>query len=351
MKRENEISGFVQLGKLMSALGNEEIWTNYSIGATEIEYQKLQGIIGKQFVLNGWFSKENVLQSLLSLGNQLTENNLNNWLKDYTYSISPKRIGIIMAGNIPLVGFHDFLCVLLSGNSVVAKLSSDDNTLLPALAEQLIQYTPSLKERINFSFGKLGEIEAIIATGSNNSTKYFEQYFGHYPHLFRKNRTSIAILTGEETKEELTALGKDIFSYFGLGCRNVSHLLIPKDFNLNRFFEAIVDYHPIVNHHKYANNYDYNKAVFLMSNFKLLDNEFLTLKEDSSHASPISSVFYERYENLEEIQSRLQHEEDQIQCIVSNNLIENSIAFGQTQQPKLWHYADNVDTIKFLLKI
>ncbi len=344
MKRENEISGFVQLGKLMSALGNEEIWTNYSIGATEIEYQKLQGIIGKQFVLNGWFSKENVLQSLLSLGNQLTENNLNNWLKDYTYSTSTKRIGIIMAGNIPLVGFHDFLCVLLSGNSVVAKLSSDDNTLLPALAEQLIQYTPSLKERINFSFGKLGEIEAIIATGSNNSTKYFEQYFGHYPHLFRKNRTSIAILTGEETKEELTALGKDIFSYFGLGCRNVSHLLIPKDFNLNRFFEAIVDYHPIVNHHKYANNYDYNKAVYLMNLMELLDNNFVLLRESEELFSPLSMVHYQRYETKNEIESYLKLHSDNLQAIVG----QNYIPFGEAQAPKLNDYADGIDVMLWL---
>ncbi len=328
----------------MSALGNEEIWTNYSIGATEIEYQKLQGIIGKQFVLNGWFSKENVLQSLLSLGNQLTENNLNNWLKDYTYSTSTKRIGIIMAGNIPLVGFHDFLCVLLSGNSVVAKLSSDDNTLLPALAEQLIQYTPSLKERINFSFGKLGEIEAIIATGSNNSTKYFEQYFGHYPHLFRKNRTSIAILTGEETKEELTALGKDIFSYFGLGCRNVSHLLIPKDFNLNRFFEAIVDYHPIVNHHKYANNYDYNKAVYLMNLMELLDNNFVLLRESEELFSPLSMVHYQRYETKNEIESYLKLHSDNLQAIVG----QNYIPFGEAQAPKLNDYADGIDVMLWL---
>ena len=344
MKRENEISGFVQLGKLMSALGNEEIWTNYSIGATEIEYQKLQGIIGKQFVLNGWFSKENVLQSLLSIGNQLTEINLNNWLNDYTYSTSPKRIGIIMAGNIPLVGFHDFLCVLLSGNSVVAKLSSDDNTLLPALAEQLIQYTPSLKERINFSFGKLGEIEAIIATGSNNSTKYFEQYFGHYPHLFRKNRTSIAVLTGEETKEELSALGKDIFSYFGLGCRNVSHLLIPKDFNLNRFFEAIVDYHPIVNHHKYANNYDYNKAVYLMNLMELLDNNFVLLRESEELFSPLSMVHYQRYETKNEIESYLKLHSDNLQAIVGHNYIP----FGEAQAPKLNDYADGIDVMLWL---
>ena len=331
----------------MTALGNEETWSGFSIGSTEIEYQKLQEIINKQFVLNGWFSKENVLQSLSSLGNQLSKENLTTWLNDYTYTSTPQRIGIIMAGNIPLVGFHDFLCVLLSGNNVVAKLSSDDNTLLPALSELLIQYAPSLKNRITFSFGKLGEIDAIIATGSDNSTKYFEQYFGHYPHLFRKNRTSIAVITGNESKEELTALGKDIFSYYGLGCRNVSHLLIPKDFNLNRFFEAIVDYHPIVNHHKYANNYDYNKAVYLMNLMELLDNNFVLLRESEELFSPLSMVHYQYYETQKTIDNFLEFQKENIQAIVGHNYIP----FGEAQSPKLNDYADGVDVMKWLNNI
>ena len=331
----------------MTALGNKETWSGFSIGSTEIEYQKLQEIINKQFVLNGWFSKENVLQSLSSLGNQLSKENLTTWLNDYTYTSTPQRIGIIMAGNIPLVGFHDFLCVLLSGNNVVAKLSSDDNTLLPALSELLIQYAPSLKNRITFSFGKLGEIDAIIATGSDNSTKYFEQYFGHYPHLFRKNRTSIAVITGNELKEELTALGKDIFSYYGLGCRNVSHLLIPKDFNLNRFFEAIVDYHPIVNHHKYANNYDYNKAVYLMNLMELLDNNFVLLRESEELFSPLSMVHYQYYETQKTIDNFLEFQKENIQAIVGHNYIP----FGEAQSPKLNDYADGVDVMKWLNNI
>jgi len=347
VKRENEISGFAQLGKLMTALGNEDPWAGFTIGATEIEYQKLQGIISKQFVLNGWFTKENVLQSLKALGNQLTEENLLRWTVNYSYSSSPKKIGVIMAGNIPLVGFHDFLCVLLSGNIAVTKLSSDDNTLLPALAEQLIQYAPTLKERIQFSFGKLGEIDAIIATGSDNSTKYFEQYFGHYPHLFRKNRTSIAVLTGNETKEELIALGKDIFSYFGLGCRNVSHLLIPKGFDLNRFFEAIVDYHPIVNHHKYANNYDYNKAVYLMNLMELLDNNFMLLRESEELFSPLSMVHYQYYTTKDEVETYLNKNKANIQATVGHQFIP----FGEAQAPKLDDYADGVDVMKWLNSI
>ena len=347
MKRENEISGFAQLGKLMTALGNEEPWAGFKIGATDIEYEKLQGIIGKQFVLNGWFTKENVLQSLKAIGNQLTEENLLRWTTNYSYSSSPKKIGVIMAGNIPLVGFHDFLCVLLSGNNVVTKLSSDDNTLLPALAEHLIQFAPTLKERIQFSFGKLGEIDAIIATGSDNSTKYFEQYFGHYPHLFRKNRTSIAVLTGNETKEELIALGKDIFSYFGLGCRNVSHLLIPKGFDLNRFFEAIVDYHPIVNHHKYANNYDYNKAVYLMNLMELLDNNFMLLRESEELFSPLSMVHYQYYTTNDEVETYLSTNKENIQATVGHQFIP----FGEAQAPKLDDYADGVDVMKWLNSI
>lgn len=347
MKRKNEISGFAQLGKLMTALGNEEPWAGFTIGATEIEYQKLQGIIGKQFVLNGWFTKENVLQSLKALGNQLTEENLLCWTANYSYSSSPKKIGVIMAGNIPLVGFHDFLCVLLSGNIAVTKLSSDDNTLLPALAEQLIQYAPTLKESIQFSFGKLGEINAIIATGSDNSTKYFEQYFGHYPHLFRKNRTSIAVLTGNETKEELIALGKDIFSYFGLGCRNVSHLLIPNGFDLNRFFEAIVDYHPIVNHHKYANNYDYNKAVYLLNLMELLDNNFMLLRESEELFSPLSMVHYQYYTTKDEVETYLSTNKENIQATVGHQFIP----FGEAQAPKLDDYADGVDVMKWLNSI
>lgn len=347
MKKENEIKGFVQLGKLMVSLGKENVWAGYSIGATEDEYLKIQGIIGKQFLLNGWFTKENVLQSLRSLGELLTEENLIKWTNKYSYSDIPKRIGIIMAGNIPLVGFHDFLCVLLSGNIAVCKLSSDDKTLLPALAEQLIQYAPSLQERIVFSAGKIGEIDAIIATGSDNSTKYFEQYFGHYPHIFRKNRTSIAVITGEETKEELINLGLDIFSYFGLGCRNVSHLLLPKDYNIDLIFDAIVDYHPIANHHKYANNYDYNKAVYLMNLMEILDNNFVLFRQTNELFSPLAMVHYHYYSSPSEVNDYLSNHINQIQAIVG----QNYIPFGEAQSPKLDDYADGIDVMKWLSSI
>jgi hypothetical protein len=315
-------------------------------------FEDFKALIALSQSHNGWFTPEQVYFAVLSWANALTEANLNQWLSNYELeNTQPKTVALILAGNIPLVGFHDFLSVLISGHKVLVKTSSNDQKLLPFLAKYLIAVDERLAKFITFAEGKLENFDAVIATGSNNTARYFDYYFKDKPSIIRKNRNSVAVLNGKETKDDLVNLGEDIFRYFGLGCRNVSKLFVPKDYDFDAFFKAIFEYKEVIFYEKYANNYDYNKAVFLMSNFKLLDNEFLTLKEDTSHASPISSVFYERYENLEEIQSRLQLEEDQIQCIVSNNLIENSIAFGQTQQPKLWHYADNVDTIKFLLKI
>src|SRR5690606_9789947 len=193
--------------------------------------------------------------------------------------------------------------------------------------------------------------DAVIATGSNNTARYFEYYFKDKPSIIRKNRNSVAVLDGNESEQDLIALGKDIFTYFGLGCRNVSKLFVPKGYDFEKFFKGMYEYREIINNQKYINNYDYNKAVFLMSNFLVLDNGFLVLKEDNSYSSPISSIFYEYYTDLQDIKSAINQDAEQIQCVVSNNLIENSVAFGQTQHPQLWDYADNVDTISFLNKI
>jgi hypothetical protein len=233
----------------------------------------------------------------------------------------------------------------------LVKTSSNDQYLLPFLAKYLVAIAPELTTKITFTEGKLEHFDAVIATGSNNTARYFEYYFKDKPSIIRKSRNSVAVLNGEETKEQMIALGEDVFRYFGLGCRNVSKLFIPKGYNFDAFFGGMFPYQDVIKYEKYINNYYYNKAVFLMSNFKLLDNEFLIIKEDPSYASPISSVFYEYYDTLEDLQSRLQTEHEQIQCIVSNNLVENSIGFGQTQKPNLWDYADNVDTISFLLTI
>ena len=297
--------------------------------------------------MNGWFTKENVYQSLNALGSQLTESNLNEWTNDYSFSISPKNIAIIMAGNIPLVGFHDFMSVLISGHNAICKLSSDDNSLLPALAQHLIQFSPELKQRIIFTNGKMNKMDAIIATGSDNSIRHFKEYFGHLPNIFRKNRTSIAVLTGTETRDELALLGKDIFEYFGLGCRNVSHLIVPENYDFNLFFESIVDFHPIINHHKYANNYDYNKAVYLLNKSNLLDNNFVLLKKSNELFSPLAMINYHYYKNEEELNQYLEYHNEQIQIIVGKNYT----AFGNAQRPLLTDYADGINTLNWLQKL
>jgi hypothetical protein len=345
-------SSFVELGNFLRQFSLEKNTKETSVPQNDLFYDDFISLVELSQSHNGWFTPEQVYFSIQSWGNALSEANLNQWLSTYDFSkIVPKKVGLILAGNIPLVGFHDFLSVLISGHDVLVKTSSSDQHLLKFLAKYLIAIQPELNSKITFVEGKLEDFDAVIATGSNNTARYFEYYFKDKPSIIRKNRNSIAVLNGTETHEELVGLGEDIFRYFGLGCRNVSKLFVPKDYNFEAFFKAMFEYREVIQYEKYANNYDYNKAVFLMSNFQLLDNEFLTIKEDTSYSSPISSVFYEFYENLEEIKSRLSNDADQIQCIVSKDLIENSIIFGQTQQPKLWDYADNLDTLAFLSKI
>jgi hypothetical protein len=353
MSQNNKKRCFIELGKFLSQFSEEENVKNSTVLYNDLFFEDFENLIQLSQSHNGWYTPENVYFSIQSWATALTEENLDQWLAAYNLPFDcaqgDKSVGLILAGNIPLVGFHDFLSVLISGNKVLIKTSSNDQFLLPFLAKYIIAIEPEFSKRITFVEGKLENFDAVIATGSNNTARYFEYYFKDKPSIIRKNRNSIAVLNGKETKEQLIALGEDIFRYFGLGCRNVSKLFVPKGYSFNAFFEAIFEYQDIIHYEKYANNYDYNKAVFLMSNFKLLDNGFLTIKEDSSYASPISSVFYEFYDSIDELQIRLRSESEQIQCIVSNNLVENSIDFGQTQKPNLWDYADNVDTISFLL--
>lgn len=357
MSQNDKKRCFIELGKFLSQFSEEENVKNPTVLYNEVFFEDFENLIQLSQSHNGWYTPENVYFSIQSWATALTEENLDKWISAYSFDSAQddnkkeKNVGLILAGNIPLVGFHDFLSVLISGNNVLIKTSSNDQFLLPFLAKYIIAIEPEFADKITFVEGKLENFDAVIATGSNNTARYFEYYFKDKPSIIRKNRNSVAVLNGKETKEQLIALGEDIFRYFGLGCRNVSKLFVPKGYSFNVFFEAIFEYQDIIHYEKYANNYDYNKAVFLMSNFKLLDNGFLTIKEDTSYASPISSVFYEFYDSIEELQIRLRSESEQIQCIVSNNLVENSIDFGQTQRPNLWDYADNVDTISFLLTI
>jgi hypothetical protein len=352
MTLETKKSVFVELGKFLSQFSENNTLKNPAVLHNETFFDAFVDLIKLSQSHNGWYTPENVYFSIQSWAEALTEENLNQWLSNYTIPIQePKKVALILAGNIPLVGFHDFLSVLITGNTVLVKTSSNDQHLLPFLAKYIIAVQPELAQNIAFVDGKLENFDAVIATGSNNTARYFEYYFKNKPSIIRKSRNSVAVLTGNETKEQLTALGEDIFRYFGLGCRNVSKLFVPKGYSFVPFFEAIFAYQDVIHYEKYANNYDYNKAVFLMSNFKLLDNGFLTLKEDQSHASPISSVFYEFYDDINELKTRLESESELLQCIVADDTIENSVDFGQTQNPRLWNYADNTDTISFLLTI
>ncbi|WP_369752290.1 acyl-CoA reductase [Flavobacterium sp. WC2409] len=352
MTLETKKSVFVELGKFLSQFSQDNDSKKTSVLYNDLFFEEFINLIKLSQSHNGWYTPEHVYFSIQSWAKALTEDNLTKWTSVYAIeNIKAKNVALILAGNIPLVGFHDFLTVLMTGHNVLIKTSSNDQHLLPFLAKYIIAIEPELAEKITFVEGKLENFDAVIATGSNNTARYFEYYFKGKPSIIRKNRNSVAVLNGSESKEQLIALGEDIFRYFGLGCRNVSKLFVPKDYIFDPFFEAIFEYQDVIHYEKYANNYDYNKAVFLMSNFKLLDNGFLTLKEDSSYASPISSVFYERYETIADLQQRLINEKEQIQCIVSNSLVQNSIAFGETQNPQLWDYADNVDTISFLLTI
>ncbi|WP_291287631.1 acyl-CoA reductase [Flavobacterium sp.] len=354
MLQNEKKQSFIALGRFLSQFSEAENTRNESVLGNELFFDAFIKLIDLSQSHNGWYTPEQVHFAINSWGEALTEENLEKWLSPYAEAFekagkTEKTVALILAGNIPLVGFHDFLSVLITGNKALIKTSSNDQHLLPFLAKYLIFVDESLKDKITFVEGKLENFDAVIATGSNNTARYFEYYFKDKPSIIRKNRNSVAVLNGKETHEELEALGEDIFRYFGLGCRNVSKLFVPKDYSFDAFFQAIFKYQDVIHYEKYANNYDYNKAVFLMSNFKLLDNGFLTLKEDPSYASPISSVFYEFYENIEELQARLEADSEQIQCIVSHDLIQNSITFGQTQKPRLWDYADNIDTITFLL--
>ncbi|MDC1276752.1 acyl-CoA reductase [Algibacter sp.] len=352
MQLQERINAFVKLGDFLRQFSNEVIQKSDNVEHNDFFFEgfKYQLKLAKEH--NGWFTEENIKFALKSWSDALNFSNLNTWLEPYAINnISPKEVAIIMAGNIPLVGFHDFLSVLISGHSVLVKQSSNDKHLLPYLTKYLEHVEPQFKGKITFTEEKLKNFDAVIATGSNNTARYFEYYFKNKPSIIRNNRNSVAVLTGDETSAELKNLSEDVFRYYGLGCRNVSKLFVPKGYKFDAFFEAIYHWHPIVEKAKYANNYDYNKAVYLMSEFDMLENGFFMIKEDESYASPIATLFYEYYENFSELKETLEAKKEQIQCVVSSGFIKNEIAFGATQKPQLWDYADDVDSIKFLSSI
>lgn len=349
---EDKIIAFSQVGAFLQQFAQIPFQKNDGLAINDSFYQPFAQLIQRLDQNNGWFTIEQVVHANKNWANALTKESLETWLGEYVIEDEPlQTIALVLAGNIPYVGFHDVLSVLMTGNKALIKLSSNDEHLIPFVLKVLQAVEPRFEKRIAITKERFDSFDAVIATGSDNTARYFEYYFGKYPHIIRKNRNSVAVLTGNETKEQLVALGEDIFRYYGLGCRNVSKLFVPKGYDFKAFFEAMYEYKDVIYYEKYANNYDYNKAVFLMSNFHILDNEFLTIKEDTNYASPISSVFYEYYDSLEEVKQRIQADQDKLQCIVSHQLFENEVAFGQTQNPSLKDYADGVDTIKFLLSL
>lgn len=352
MSLENRIEAFSLLGEFLGQFTRKKILKKDNIIHNDLFFDALNLQIKRAKEYNSWFTDDNVLFALESWSKILTKSNLNNWLSEYNITNSKsKTIAVIMAGNIPLVGFHDFLTVLVSGNAILVKQSSNDKHFLPLIAKYLEYIEPKFKGKITFTDQKLENFDAVIATGSNNTARYFDYYFGKHPHIIRQNRNAVAVLSGNESIEDLKDLGEDVFRYFGLGCRSVSKIFIPKGYNFDLFFNAIYKFKDLINYQKYDNNYTYNKAVYLMSLFKLLENGFLMLKEDPSYSSPIATLFYEYYDDFDELKTKLITEKDQIQVVVSNQGIKDSVKFGETQHPQLSDYADDVDTLAFLISL
>jgi len=301
---------------------------------------------------NPWFTSDSIKLSIAGIINYLDEQKLLPWLKNYNLiNISPKKIGVVMAGNIPMVGMHDLICILLSGHKAIVKLSSQDDVLIRFIINELFSIEPMFKEYIEF-VDKLKGMDAVIATGSDNTSRYFEYYFNKYPHIIRKNRTSVAILNGEESQDELIELGHDIFSYFGLGCRNVSKLFLPAGYDIKKLLPYFEFYNQVVNHNKYGNNYFYNRSILLVNQTQHLDNGFALFQESEKLVSPISVIYYEYYEHIDGLINHLKNMDDKIQCYVTKEPdMLNGIPFGKAQMPEIWDFADNIDTMKFLTDI
>jgi hypothetical protein len=331
----DRISAFIQLGIRLSNLSEDEKFSLFR----QAENQ------------NAWFTQRSLEQALEGIRVMLDAQALEKWLAAYTLlnPLSPKQVGLMLSGNIPAVGFHDLLSVLISGHTACVKLSSQDAALPLWLIQELKRIEPRFSDRIQVE-DMLKNKQAYIATGSDNSARYFNYYFGKYPHLIRSNRTSVAILQGDESTADLQALGKDIFDYFGLGCRNVSKVFVKNQGQLTDLLDSLESFSWVGNHHKYFNNYEYNKSIYLVNRTPHLDNGFLLLKESTDLVSPIGVLFYEIYSETQELKTKLKDLGAKIQCVVGNPAMDlpGIIPFGQTQCPQPWDYADGVDTLQFL---
>ena len=345
MNLNNRITLFVKLGRFFSDYINNNL--------ESLEKNKFDKAINESILHNSFFSKKNILKSLLSWSNVLTKKSIDDFLSNYLIKNKKreKKIAIIMAGNIPLVGFHDFFCVIISGNFAVIKLSSKDSHLFKFILSFLVKENPDFDTKFDVVESKLEIFDAVIATGNNISANQFELYFKKYPKIIRRNRHSIAILNGNETKKEIELLANDIFYYYGLGCRNVSKIFIPNNYNLDILFKSFVLWDEVINKNSYANNYNYYRAIYLLNKEVFFDNGFVLLKESEKIGSPVGTIYFEYYKSENQIKEMIKKNNEKIQCIVSNNNYPKTIKFGETQMPNLNDFADDIDTFNFLLKL
>jgi hypothetical protein len=309
----------------------------------------LESVKHKAQYENPWFTHEFITKAITNIEqNFLQPDKLNTWIKNYTIKDDDsalKKVGIVMAGNIPLVGFHDMICVFVSGHIAVIKPSSKDEVLIKHIVQKMCEWEPRVQPHISFAVNLKG-CDAYLATGSNNSGRYFEYYFGKYPSIIRLNRTSVAILDGTETKAELDLLADDIQSYFGLGCRNLTKIYAPQDYDFIPLLNALKKYDYLMDFHKYNHNYDYQLALLIMNNTYYMSNGSVLMTENESVFSPVSRINYEFYDDKDTVIALLK-KNNNIQCMVGHNLIN----FGEAQSPKLNDYADGVDTMAFLTKL
>ena len=332
------IEALVWLGKMLNDWDNPEI----------------TAVIEQAYAENPWFTPENIKLALTGIQQEfLDEKKLKQWLSNYEIVERGKaNVGLILAGNIPAVGFHDVLCCFVSGHKAKIKWAEKDKVLMPFLLKKMTTKFPKMESHFT-DIERLTDFDAIIATGSNNSARYFESYFSKYPHIIRKNRNGIAILDGSETKEELYQLGTDVFNFFGLGCRNVAKLFVPENYQFDNLLEIFHEFNSLVYHNKYKNNFDYNIALFLLNKVKFVNNGCIILMEDKRYASRISALHYEYYTSSTSLINELNTNKDKIQCIVSRNKLEGikTFNFGESQKPSLSDYADGVDTMTFFCSL
>jgi hypothetical protein len=349
---KKRVDAFIELGKQLKKTVGVSNPDSLSPAGKDIFHE-----ITESQNKNLWFTSENVKNALMGLSIMLEESKMREWLKNYTIHDhpNPSKVAVVMAGNLPVVGFHDFMCVLISGNQFLGKLSGQDKDLPVKIASLLTEIEPDFLSMIEFTEERISGFDAVIATGSNNTSRYFEYYFGEYPHIIRRNRNSIAILDGNETIGELEALSDDIFMFFGMGCRSVSFVFVPDKYDLELLLKSFSKWEFLKDHHKYYNNYEYQKAICLVNRTEHYDTGFALIKEDALMASPLSVLHYHRYNSLSEVNDFITKQKENIQCVVARNGFQlketEKVCFGEAQNPGPSDYADGIDTMRFLLEL